>query len=151
MRSIRMKAKIGIFFIIVIFTIIYVYLKNVNMELWDAGWYINIGNPCFENGEFMISEFPKTYRGCLFPIFLQVLKNSFIGLKLGYSISMGIVLASLFVFVLPALLGNKTKGLNFSLSILGVFLIYIYIYGGILYYILFLIYQHCFCFLVDYR
>ena len=96
----KIDNRIILFFLIWGVVIIYSFIQMVNMNIGDADWYLTIGDGCYENKLFRISKFPQTLRGCLFPIYLQILKNSPLGIRIGWALTMGFLLATLFVYII---------------------------------------------------
>ena len=103
----KIDNRIILFFLIWGVVIIYSFIQMVNMNIGDADWYLTIGDGCYENKLFRISKFPQTFRGCLFPIYLQILKNSPLGIRIGWALTMGFLLATLFVYIIPAIFGHS--------------------------------------------
>ena len=100
------KVNIAVFFLIFISTVVYVMYSNIDMMIGDAEWYLSIGDECFTGKGFNLLNFPKTFRGCLFPLYLQFIKRSILGARLGWAITSGMMLGFMFTFILPSLFGN---------------------------------------------
>lgn len=133
----KIDNRIILFFLIWGVVIIYSFIQMVNMNIGDADWYLTIGDGCYENKLFRISKFPQTFRGCLFPIYLQILKNSPLGIRIGWALTMGFLLATLFVYIIPAIFGHSGGfGLWGFARTLALVITYIYIFGDTLTYTL---------------
>lgn len=49
--------NIAIFFLILILTSLYVMLRNVDMTIGDAEWYLSVGDSCFTRNGFNLLNF----------------------------------------------------------------------------------------------
>ena len=126
--------RIASFVLVMVGSITYSQLHQVEMNIMDASYYISIGDVCFDELGFHISIFPKTFRGCLFPLYLQVLKHSFLGLKFGWSLTTGFILASLFTVIIPSFFHRNDIHKNSAFLTVIPAAIYIFFWGDTLLY-----------------
>lgn len=127
--------NIAIFFLILILTSLYVMLRNVDMTIGDAEWYLSVGDSCFTRNGFNLLNFPQTFRGCLFPLYLQFIKKSILGARLGWAITSGAMIGTLFAFIFPSFFGNVYEKYRLWIGMLMAF-IYICIFGDTIAYTL---------------
>lgn len=129
------KVNIAIFFLILISTSLYVMLRKVDMTIGDAEWYLSVGDSCFTENSFSLLNFPQTFRGCLFPLYLQFIKHSFLGVRMGWAITSGVMIGTLFAFIFPSFFGNVCAKYRLGIGMLMAF-IYIGVFGDTIAYTL---------------
>lgn len=121
--------KVMVYVAVVILIIWYSYARMIDMTIGDAEWYQRIGEACFSDSAFDITLFPKTFRGCLFPLYLQMLEHSVFSVRLGWAITTGVMVATLFFFVLPFLFKQKKACTSWNIRGCLLVLLFLLIFG----------------------
>lgn len=120
------KTRILSFIVVVLMVMGYSYARMVDMTVGDGGWYMTIGDACMnEAGRFDIRLFPKTFRGCLFPLLLQLVK-SVVNVRFGWSIITSIMIAIIFTIILPFFF-KENKNQSLFMNIRGILVAYLFL------------------------
>lgn len=117
-----------LFLVLFMLTVIYSYLKNIRVYLFDSQYYWTIADSVWDNG-FNIMNFPETFRGYFFPFLVSLFKKIFNGIW-GWRILSSFAVAVAFAFSLPYLV--KQKSVDTLREFIGVFIAYcmfMYIWG----------------------
>lgn len=121
-----------LFFVILVVTLGYEAIKNVTYYPYDSEYYWNIALPVVEDG-FHLMRFPETYRGCLFPVLLQVFRM--LAGFWGWRILISVCVSVLFAFALPYVVVHKQiQSLKEMLRMLIVYVVFMWIWGDFVLY-----------------
>lgn len=89
---------------ILIISLLYAMNRHEAIAIYDAEWYMTIADGVVDGNGIHLSLFPKTFRGCLLPLCLQVLNHSFWGIETGWKLLTCIMVACIFGFMLPEII-----------------------------------------------
>ena len=123
------KFEIISFASIFVITTLYALGLDTDISIGDTSYYVTIGDSVFHNGSFDITRFPETFRGYFFPLFLQLLKHSIVGLGYGWVICSSLMIAYLFSHVIPIILGNRVDSPRMLLGTIMALILYLGIWG----------------------
>ena len=127
--------KWGAFLGIVVSCIIYTLYRGETHFYYDSWWYSTVAEGVIDYSGVHLFNFPKTFRGCLLPIYLRFLDISPIGIVLGWSLTASLFVGILFAFFLPnILIENGICSLKTLLGSIVSSYIYLYIWGDFLVY-----------------
>lgn len=117
------------FIIIFITCVAYALLRGCIVPIYDSAYYCSIGDGVIDKSGIHFNLFPKTFRGCLLPIFIQLLKVMPFGFDIGWKLIASLVSSVLFVGIIPRIItGNGIDNAKKLISSV----ISPYIYGVIL-------------------
>ncbi len=134
LRNIKCAHNIVAFIIIVCVAFSYIFLRNIDLNIGDAGWYLTIAEGCVDGKGIHLFIFPQTFRGCLFPIYLQLVKHS-IGIRIGWAVTSSFIMAIIFSIIMPSFFDVTEEKRRLMVGLFFV-MIYIYIFGDTLAYTL---------------
>lgn len=102
-----------IIYSVVLFIAIYLLLKfNCKQELiFDSAKYWKLSDPCFENDQFNLLNFPETFRGYFLPVFYGLMRRysfKIFGSEwILYLLTTSIMLTLLISTIIPKVISNK--------------------------------------------
>ena len=123
------------FIIIFIFCCVYAVLRGPIVPIYDSSYYCTIANGVISKTGMHLNLFPKTFRGCLLPIFIQVLNKLPFGLDIGWKLIGSFVSSELFANILPRIItGNIINNAKKMIRSILLACIYIYLWGDFITY-----------------
>lgn len=98
------STRLALFAVTSITLLTFSFFRNITVYPYDSKYYWTTADPVFENG-LNILNFPETFRGCLFPILLGIIKRAVYRLGLGsywgWRILVSGMISGMLVYALP--------------------------------------------------
>ena len=109
--------RLTMFAIISIVLLALSFFYNRTVFPYDSKYYWNIADPVFEN-QIDILSFPETFRGCLFPILVGIIKRAVYRLGFdsywGWRILISGMIAAILVYAFPIILKKDTAHIGWT-------------------------------------
>lgn len=120
---------------IVLFTncVLASHFMGITNYIYDSEYYWNVAGPILRQGKIVLSNYPETFRGCLFPIMILFFKVVFRGVW-GWRIISALLTASCFGLFLPVFFNFHINTLKNILRIVFAETLFLYIWGNYLQY-----------------
>lgn len=113
--------------------IILSYLLGISDMVHDSGYYWSIADSTLENGIFNITNYPETYRGCLFPLLILIVKSICNGVW-GWRILSSVMIASCFGVIFPLFFNSNVITVRKMLRAILTEVIFLYVWGNYIQY-----------------
>lgn len=131
----KRKFSIIAFIIIFISCMLYAISRGHIKPIYDSSYYCVIGDGVINKSGIHLNLFPKTFRGCILPVFIQLLNVTPLGLDIGWKLIGSLASSLLFVGIIPRIISGN--GINNAKELIGSVIssyIYIYIWGDFIAY-----------------
>lgn len=128
------KVNLIVFLISFIFLLLYAGFRTENPLVCDAHYYGTIAAGIVDERGFRLEQYPQTFRGVLFPIYMQLLNVSFLGISFGWKITSSCMASALITVILPSIFLSE-KNISNMRRIVGsllVSIIFVYFWGDLL-------------------
>lgn len=106
-ENVNKRYSIIAFIIIFISCIVWAMLRRCIVPIYDSSYYCSIGVGVIDETGLHLDLFPKTFRGCLLPIFIQLLSQTPFGLDIAWKLICSLTSSLLFVSILPRIITGK--------------------------------------------
>ena len=106
---------------------------NVESYIYDSNYYWSIADPVYNDGTYNLLAFPRTFRGCIFPLLVLILKIAFGGVW-GWRVLASVMVSLIFGVFLPKIMMYQIIHVKDALRVLVTEVIFLFVWGQFLQY-----------------